>query len=158
MAKYVGVATLRTAGHGLSDEGKRLMTIEAAQLDDLAVQLKTVVSELGFAKSDDARDLIDLASTAPERDIHAVEIGVRQIPQLDAVQIRKRNGVRDGIACRCGSGNTLRALLDHAIAFTENNFNSQRLSRGLQMLDETVDVQAGMCRSVRSSAWQTHFR
>ena len=45
------------------------MAIEAAQLDDLAVQLETVVGELRFAESDDARDLIDLASTAPERDI-----------------------------------------------------------------------------------------
>ena len=38
LAENVGVLALRAGGHGLADEREGLMAIEAAQLDDLAVE------------------------------------------------------------------------------------------------------------------------
>jgi len=48
----VGIAALRTAGHRLANEGKGLMPVEAAQLDDFAVELEAVIGELGFAEAE----------------------------------------------------------------------------------------------------------
>src|SRR5213592_645997 len=41
MAQDAGIAALGAAGHGLADEGKRLMTVEAAELDDFAIDRKS---------------------------------------------------------------------------------------------------------------------
>ncbi len=40
VSQDAGIATLRAAGHGLADEGKRLMAVEAAELDDCAIELE----------------------------------------------------------------------------------------------------------------------
>src|ERR1700746_1788592 len=59
VAEDVSVAALGPSGHGLADPGERLMAIESAQLDDFAIQLKTMIGELRFAETDDAGILID---------------------------------------------------------------------------------------------------
>ncbi len=53
------IAALGAAGHGLADEGEGLMAVEAAELDDFAVQLKAMVGELGFAEAEGALVMID---------------------------------------------------------------------------------------------------
>jgi hypothetical protein len=57
-AQDARVAALGAAGHGLANKRKRLMAVQAAQLDDLAVQLEAVVRELRLAKTDRAAVLI----------------------------------------------------------------------------------------------------
>ena len=52
VAQDVGVATLRATRHRLANERKRLMTVEAAQLDDFAIQLEAVIGEFGVAETD----------------------------------------------------------------------------------------------------------
>ena len=51
VAQNLRVAPLSAARHGLPHKGKRLMTVEAAQLDDFAVQLEAVIGELRFAEA-----------------------------------------------------------------------------------------------------------
>jgi hypothetical protein len=58
VAEDARIAALCAAGHGLSDEGEGLMAVEAAELDDFAVQLEAVVSELGFAEAEGALVLV----------------------------------------------------------------------------------------------------
>ena len=41
LAQDVGILALHARGHGLADKGKRLVPIEAAQLDDLSVQARS---------------------------------------------------------------------------------------------------------------------
>ena len=50
-AQNLRVTPLHAARHGLSDEREGLMTVEAAQLDDLSVQFEPVVGELRFAET-----------------------------------------------------------------------------------------------------------
>ncbi len=50
------------ARHGLTDPGKCLVTIQPAQLDDFSVELETVVGELGFAKTNGPRNLVQSLS------------------------------------------------------------------------------------------------
>src|SRR6266545_2432781 len=52
VAKNVRVAPLRAARHRLPHAWKGLMTIKAAQLDDLAVQFESVIGKLRFAEAD----------------------------------------------------------------------------------------------------------
>jgi hypothetical protein len=58
-AEDVGIATLHAAGHGLADVGEGLMAIEAAELDDFAVEGEAVVGEGGLAEADAAGLLVD---------------------------------------------------------------------------------------------------
>ena len=80
VAQYLRVAPLHPAGHGLSHEGKRLVPIQSAQLDHLAVELKSVVGELSVTKTDDAGHAIDLAVSAPQRNLHRIQIRMCEIP------------------------------------------------------------------------------
>ena len=54
LAKDLRVAALNAARHGLAYKGERLMTVEASQFDDLAVQLKAVIGELCFPETETA--------------------------------------------------------------------------------------------------------
>ena len=55
LAQDVGILALHACGHRLTDEGKGLVAIEAAQLDDFAVEREALVGEDGFAEADAAR-------------------------------------------------------------------------------------------------------
>ena len=68
VAQNIGIAALHAARHRLADEGKCLVAVEAAQLDDFAVQLETVIGESRLAKTDVARIAVDYLASA-----HAAE-------------------------------------------------------------------------------------
>ena len=55
------LASLRCARPGIAwpSERKRLVTVEAAQLDDFAVQLEAVIGEFGVAETEGALVAID---------------------------------------------------------------------------------------------------
>ena len=59
VAQDVRVLALHAGGHGLADEGKGLMAIESAQLDDLAVEREAVIGERRFAEADAPRVFVD---------------------------------------------------------------------------------------------------
>src|SRR5579864_8599374 len=80
------VAALHTRGHGLADKWKSLVPVEAAQLDDLAVQLKPVVGKLRLAKSEPTAVLINHCSSLQKPRIHGVQAGLGEFPQPDARQ------------------------------------------------------------------------
>ena len=61
VAQDLRVAALRPGRHRLSDKGKGLVTIQSAQLDDFAVELEPMIGELGLAKTDGARNIVDEA-------------------------------------------------------------------------------------------------
>jgi hypothetical protein len=46
------VLSLDACRHGLADKGKGLVSIEAAQLQDLAIEREALIGEDGFTKSD----------------------------------------------------------------------------------------------------------
>ena len=92
VAQDLGVAALGAAGHGLADKGKRLVTIEAAQLDDFAVQFEAVIGELGFAKAEAAGVFVQHLRAAAQADAGGVEIAVFQLPELDSAKLVEMNG------------------------------------------------------------------
>src|ERR1035438_6719956 len=63
VAEDLCVAALGASRHRLPNKGERLMTVESSQLDDLAVQLETVIRKLGFPETKTARVFIDRKST-----------------------------------------------------------------------------------------------
>src|SRR5207247_9384001 len=93
MAQDSGIAALVAAVHGLADEGKRLMTVEAAELDDFAIELEAVVGELRFAKAERAFVLIDQLRSAKEAHVNGIEMGVRSVPQFDRAEVAAEGGL-----------------------------------------------------------------
>ena len=59
VAQDLGVSALRPARHCLTNPREGLMAIEAAQLDDFAIQFETVIGELGFAETKTAGVFVD---------------------------------------------------------------------------------------------------
>ena len=59
VAQDLGITALRPCRHSLSNKWKRLMPVEAAQLDDLAVQFEPVIGELGFPETETARIFVN---------------------------------------------------------------------------------------------------
>ena len=68
------VGPLHPAGHGLSDERKRLMTIETAQLDDFSVQFETVVGKRCLAKSNPPSIPVCNLRPAAQADFDGIEM------------------------------------------------------------------------------------
>ena len=54
LAQDQRVAALDAGGHGLAYPGEGLMAVEAAQLDDRAVEREALRGEAGFAEADAA--------------------------------------------------------------------------------------------------------
>jgi hypothetical protein len=57
LAQDDGVLALHAGGHGLAHPGEGLMAVEAAQLDDFAVEREALRREAGFAEADAAVSL-----------------------------------------------------------------------------------------------------
>jgi len=73
------------------------MAIQSSELDDLAVEFETVVSEFGVTEADAAVILIDKLRTPQKADVDGVEIVIIEIPKLDAAQTVEVAGVDDGV-------------------------------------------------------------
>ncbi len=140
VAQNLRVATLRTSWHGLPDPGKGLMTIEPAQLDDLAVQLEAVIGELGLTEGETAgvfvHDLRSAAQAHPGR----VEVSFLQIPQSDSVQTLKVCRMCDRLVLWCRGWQWQRSFRNYVIAVEQFDFDRQRIFRGFQMLYETINI------------------
>ena len=74
------VAPLHAPRHCLTDKRKSLMTIEAAELDDLAIELEAVIGKLRVAKADFAGIGIDQFRAALQAHMNRVKIGIAEIP------------------------------------------------------------------------------
>src|SRR6266852_8333870 len=99
VAEDARIAALGAAGHGLSNEGKGLMTVQTAELDDSAIQLEAVVGELRFAEADSALFLIHQLHAAHEADVDGIEIRVSEVPEFDGAEIVQVHGVGDWLGC-----------------------------------------------------------
>ena len=71
-AKNLGITALHAARHRLSDEREGLMTIEAAQLNDLSVQFKPMISELCFTETQGASVVIQNAAFVQQTNAHLI--------------------------------------------------------------------------------------
>ncbi len=89
--RMLRVTALAAAGHGLADKRKGLMTVEAAQLDDFAVQFEALIGEGGFAETDSALVAIDQLRAAQKADVDVVQIRIGEIPELDGAKILEMN-------------------------------------------------------------------
>ena len=144
MAQDAGIAALGAAGHGLADEGKRLMTVEAAELDDFAIELEAVVGELRFAKAERAFVLIDQLRSAKEAHVNGIEIGVRNVPQFDRAEVVEVDGVRHWFGGGFGGRDSLCALGQDMLAIAEFHFEHERFARCFEMLEEAIYVESRM--------------
>jgi hypothetical protein len=79
-AQDEGVLALHAGGHGLANPGEGLMAVEAAQLDDGAVEREALGREAGFAEADAAGVVVQQMAAAQQTDFDAVELGRVQIP------------------------------------------------------------------------------
>ena len=87
LAQDDGVAALHASGHGLSDPGESLMAVEAAQLDDGAVEREALRREARLAEADAARVVVEQICAAQQAHFNAIELGRTQIPELDGAQV-----------------------------------------------------------------------
>ena len=134
---------LHATGHRLADERERLVAVEAAQLDDLAVQLEAVVGELRLAKARPASVLVDQPRPVEQAHADLVEVRLRQVPQPDGSELVQVDGVRDRLA-RSGRGRHASGGPGEGLpAFPELDLERQRAASWLQALEEAVDVEAG---------------
>src|ERR1700747_2969507 len=101
----VGIAALRPSRHRLADPGKRLMAIQPTQLDHFAVQLETMIGELGVPETNHARVLIDHLIAAIQSDFYFVQIWLLQIPKLDPTERSEMDRVHHRFARNARSGN-----------------------------------------------------
>ena len=85
LAQDVGVAALHARGHGLADEGEGLVAVEAAQLDDFAVEGEAVVGEGGLAEADAAGVFVDGFGGTAAGGRGRCRDWVFEVPELDAV-------------------------------------------------------------------------
>ncbi len=68
--------------------------------------------------------------SAQQANLHRVQIGMRQIPQLDGTEIVEMDAVRNRVGMRLTDGGiALRALGQYTIALAKTDFESQRLFR-----------------------------
>src|SRR5881398_2236529 len=86
IAQDLSVASLCTSRHRLSDIRKRLVTIEAAQLDHFSVQFKSMIRKLRLAKTKPSRVFINNLSTSQQTNPHRIQVPVFEIPQFDSAQ------------------------------------------------------------------------
>ena len=83
LAQDLRIAALNATGHGLAHVGERMMSIKPAQLDDLAIEFKTMIGELRLSKADPARIFIEQVFASQQPYVHGVQTWIREIPQLD---------------------------------------------------------------------------
>ena len=107
LAQDVGILALHARGHGLAHKGKRLVPVEPAQLDDLAVQGEAVIREDGLAKSDAPRVFIDDAAGMEQPDMNGIEMGLRKIPELQVAEMSKSDSMARRVL-QCLSGGVYR--------------------------------------------------
>jgi len=138
------IAALRAARHRLTDERKGLMTVEAAELDDFAIQLEAVVGELRFAESNRAFVLIHQKCSAQEAHMDGVQIRMRKIPQFDRAEAVQVHGMGHGLGRCVRRRNFLRAFGNHTLAIAEFHLQSEGFVRRLEVLKEAIHIQGWM--------------
>ena len=145
VAQNLRVAALRAAGHGLADKGKGLMAVQAAQLDDFAVEFETVIGELGFAKTDGARDFVHGLRPAQQANLHAcTDSGCARSHSLMAPRLSRWTVCATGSVAAGDGGTRCVPLASTRSPSRRLDFEGQRFSRRLHVLNEAIDIQAGM--------------
>src|SRR6266508_5075636 len=84
------VPTLHARGHGLTDEGERLMAIQTAQLQVLAVEKETISREASLAKAYASFVLIDDALSLRQSHEHLIKPRPVDAPEIDVAKIIQR--------------------------------------------------------------------
>ena len=92
-AQDVCVLALHAGWHRLADERKSLVAIEPAQFEDLSVEREPVIGERRLSETDAPGILIDGLVRAEQPDVHGVEIGMFELPELDAFEVGEGEGV-----------------------------------------------------------------
>src|ERR1700722_9511993 len=142
VAKDDRVAALAASGHRLPNEGKCLMTIKSAQLDNSAVQCEAVVREFGVTETDPALIAVDKLRPFQQTHMNRVEISILQVPELDRAQIVEMDGMHRRVRRWLGRGQLLRTLRERVVAVAQLDFQRQRLARRFKMLEMAVDVES----------------
>ena len=146
------------ARHRLPYKRERLMAVQAAQLDDLAIQFESVIGELRLPKTDPPRILVDGLRPFHQPHMNRIQIRRRQVPQFDPAQIFQR--VRCTPPPRPRSRrrrNLRRALRHHPIPVAQLNLNAHRLTRRFQALQKAVHLQLADARSRTSIGFAKMF-
>ena len=89
LARIIASCRCPRAGIACAHEGKRLMPVESAQLDNLSIEREPMIRKRSLAKADAAGIFINDASVPKQPDIDRVEMGMLQIPELHAAQARE---------------------------------------------------------------------
>ena len=142
VAKNARVAALSPAGHGLADERKRLVTIEAAQLDDRAVQCKAVVGKLRLAKASGTAVVIHQLSPAEQPNVDGVEIGMGEVPEIDVGKVVEMNGVRRRLCSSFRRRNTQRGFRHGTITVAQIHLKRQAFARRFHVHEKAVHIKA----------------
>ena len=76
VAQNARVAALGAPQHRLADKRKHLVAIQAAEFENIAVQLETMIGEFRFAKANGAAVLIDKLITAQKAHMNGIKMGL----------------------------------------------------------------------------------
>src|SRR5580700_6886970 len=86
VAQNLRIATLHPSRHRLTDKRKRLVAVESAQLDDLAVKREAARREVRFTKTNAAAVFIAGSASVHQLHVDTVELRMLEIPQLNRAE------------------------------------------------------------------------
>ncbi len=134
--QYPGVAPLHARGHRAAHVGKRLVPVEAAQLDVLAVQHEAGRRVPCLAETDAGLVLVLRAVRVGQVNDHAVELRIGQAPEVDVRERIEIQIVILGLSLDLGAG-----CFQHLIAVEQLRAQRRPARRTLQIAahgDRTV--------------------
>ncbi len=130
------IAFLHPGRHCLADKRKRLVTVQAAQFQMFAVQIKAAGCELRFAKADARLVMIEHSAAVGKRDADVVESRSLCVPEFDVTEIRQDNFRRSIASGR----QVLRVWSDNSLAIAK--FGSEFESTGRDTFEIDPDIYA----------------
>ena len=156
LAQNDGVTALDAGRHGLADPREGLMAIQAAQLDDRAVELESFGVNFASRKPMRRESLSRMcchAAVALPRD----RVWALRIPEIDCAEVVELDSVRDESRWSV-DGNCWAALSDELVAVAEERPQGQpvvpcELSRALE---EAVHIERRLPEST-SMGWAKMF-
>ena len=122
------------------------MTIQAAQLNDFAIEFKTVVGELGFAEANSAGNFVDHLRPAQQANVHRIQIWAGKIPQFDGTKLVEMNAVNHWIGGGAERRNALRTFGEYPVAIAEIDLEGQRVFGRSAILNKAIHIEPRMSR------------
>src|SRR5690348_10241556 len=117
------VAALNASWHRLTDPWECLVPIKPSQLDDLTVEFKAVIGELGFAETESAGILVKDLRSVTQANSGRIQIPFFKFPEIDSGEMLKPQRMGQRFARRAGRRHLLRGLRNYTLTVEQIDIN-----------------------------------